>query len=242
MPGWQYNMDFMRTAQNGNSPSSEFFWGVRAELPILLGVAPLGMIYGVLAAGAGLSPFQAQATSSVIFAGSAQFMFVQLVELGAPAFITVLTGFIVNLRHALYSASLAPQMGQLSPLWKILLSYLLTDEVYAVTVMRYRTRDASANKHFFFLGSGLALWLCWQATTAAGIFFGAQVPPAWGLDFTLALTFIALAVPAIDDRPSLQAAASAGLTALLAWGLPYKLGLILAALAGIAAGLWSERA
>jgi len=225
----------------GSRKMSEFLKGVRAELPILLGVAPLGMIYGVLAAGAGLTPFQAQATSSVIFAGSAQFMFVQLVELGTPALVMVLTGFIVNLRHALYSASLAPQMTHLSPLWKLLLSYLLTDEAYAITVMRYRMRDASPHKHFFFLGSGLALWFCWQAATAAGIFLGAQVPPAWGLDFTLALTFIALAVPAIDDRPSLLAAASAGLTALLAWGLPYKLGLILAALVGIAIGLWSER-
>jgi predicted branched-subunit amino acid permease len=153
----------------------------------------------------------------------------------------ILTGLVVNLRHALYSASIAPYTRKLSVGWKFILSYLLTDEAYAVTIMRYRENDSSEYKHWFFFGSGLALWTCWQISTAAGIFLGAQVPPAWGLDFTLALTFIAVAVPAISDRPSLLAALSAGATALLAWNLPYKLGLIAAALVGITVGLWSEK-
>jgi hypothetical protein len=76
---------------------------------------------------------------------------------------------------------------------------------------------------------------------SAGIFLGAQVPPEWGLDFTLALTFIAIAVPAISNRPSLASALSAGVTALLTWNLPYKLGLIASALVGIGVGLWSEK-
>ena len=153
----------------------------------------------------------------------------------------ILTGFVINLRHALYSASIAPYTRHLSTAWKVVLSYLLTDEAYAVTVMRYRDPDTSRYKHWFFLGSGLALWVCWQASTAAGIFLGAQVPPAWGLDFTLALTFIAIAVPAIKDKPSLLSALSAGITALLTWHLPFKLGLIASALVGIGVGLWSEK-
>ena len=231
----------MENADSTSLPYRELQKGVQEELPILLGVIPLGMIYGVLAAGAGLSPLESQAASSVIFAGSSQFMFVQLVELGTPALIMILTGFVINLRHALYSASIAPYVKHLSPLWKIILSYLLTDEAYAVTVMHCRQPDGGRAKHWFFLGAGLALWACWQLSTAAGIFLGAQVPPAWGLDFSLALTFIALAVPAVDDRPSLLAAASAGLTALLAWNWPYKLGFIAAAFVGIAVGIWSEK-
>ena len=78
-------------------------------------------------------------------------------------------------------------------------------------------------------------------STAAGVFLGAQVPPNWGLDFTLALIFIALAVPAINDKASFLSALSAGLTALLTRGLPYKLNLIAAALVGITVGLWSEQ-
>ena len=224
------------------SPSlTEFLNGIKAELPILLGVTPFGMIYGVLAANSGLSTFDAQAMSAVVFAGSSQFMLVQLAALGTPAIMMILTGFVINLRHALYSASIAPYTRHLSTAWKVVLSYLLTDEAYAVTVMRYRDPDTSRYKHWFFLGSGLALWVCWQASTAAGIFLGAQVPPAWGLDFTLALTFIAIAVPAIKDKPSLLSALSAGVTALLTWHLPYKLGLIASALIGIGVGLWSEK-
>jgi 4-azaleucine resistance transporter AzlC len=214
---------------------------MRAELPILLGVTPFGMIYGVLATSAGINALDAQAMSSVVFAGSSQFMLVQLMELGTPAVMMILTGLVINLRHALYSASIAPFTRHLSTTWKLILSYLLTDEAYAVAIMRYREAEPIHRKHWYFLGAGLALWTCWQISTAAGIFLGAQVPPDWGLDFTLALTFIALAVPAVNDRPSLLSALSAGAAALLGWNLPYKLGLIAAALVGITVGLLSER-
>ncbi len=215
--------------------------GVRAELPILLGVTPFGMIYGVLALSAGLTPLQSQAMSSVVFAGSSQFMLVQLVNLGTPTLIMVATAFVINLRHALYSLSVAPYLQGLSPLWKTLLSYLLTDEAYAVAIMRFQHQERSQYKHWYLLGAGIALWSCWQLSTAAGIFLGAQVPPGWGLDFTLALTFIALAVPAINDNPSLFAAIVAGITSILTRGLPYKLNLIAAAIAGITVGLWRDR-
>ncbi len=218
----------------------EFMQGIQAELPILLGVAPFGMIYGVLATSAGLSVASAQAMSAVVFAGSSQFILVQLLNMGTPALMMILTGLVVNLRHALYSASIAPHLRHLSTMWKLLLGYLLTDEAYAVAIMHYRREEQTDKAHWFFLGAGVALWTCWQISTAAGIFLGAQVPPGWGLDFTLALTFIALAVPAINDRPTLLAGVSAGLTALLADGLPYKLGLIAAAVVGIAVGYWSE--
>jgi predicted branched-subunit amino acid permease len=118
-------------------PTSQFFAGARAELPILLGVAPFGMIYGILALGAGLSPLAAQAMSSIVFAGSAQFMLVQLVGMGTPALVMILTGFVINLRHALYSASVSPHTLGLNPVWKGLLSYLLTDEAYAVAILHY---------------------------------------------------------------------------------------------------------
>ena len=219
----------------------EFLLGIKGELPILLGVTPFGMIYGVLAASAGLKPWDAQAMSSIVFAGSSQFVLVQLINLGTPALMMILTGFIINLRHALYSVSIAPLVRHLSPLWKIILSYLLTDEAYAVSIMHYRDKTDNQFKHWFLLGSGLILWTCWQLSTAAGIFLGAQVPPNWGLDFTLALTFIALAVPTINDAPAFFSALSAGLTAILARGLPYKLNLIVSAFIGIIVGMWIEK-
>ena len=218
----------------------EFITGVRDELPLLLGVFPFGMIYGVLALGAGLAPAAAQAMSSILFAGSAQFITAQLASSATPWVVMVVTAFVVNLRHALYSASVAPYMQKLSPLWKGLLAYLLTDEAYAVVITRYQRDGLEGSPHWYFLGAGLTLWTGWQISTAVGIFLGAQVPAEWMLDFTLAVTFIALVVPALRDRPGALAALSAGLTALAAYSLPYKLGLILAALVGIAAGVWSE--
>jgi predicted branched-subunit amino acid permease len=250
-------------------PRSEFLSGVRDELPILVGVVPFGMIYGIIALGAGLSPLEAQAMSAVVFAGSSQLIAVQLAGLGTPGLVIVLTGFVVNLRHALYSASVAPYIRHLSPVWKALLAYLLTDEAYAVTIAHYRSTDATrkpsfflseaepesadpaagterserdlvGNWHWYFLGAGLALWSTWQASTAMGILLGAQIPGSWGLDFTLALTFIALVVPLIDNRPTLLAALTAALVSVLAADLPYRLSLMVAALAGILVGLALE--
>ncbi len=221
--------------------SQQFFSGVRDELPILLGVIPFGMIYGILALSAGLDSLQAQAMSAIIFAGSAQFMTAQLIKTGTPALVIIITGFVVNLRHALYSASLAPYTRKLNAGWKALLSYLLTDEAYAVTITRYQNEGAKAFTHWYFFGAGLALWTSWQISTAVGIFLGAQVPESWGLDFTLPLTFIALVVPALKDRAGIVTAAVASLAALIFFGMPYKLGLIASALVAISVGLWMER-
>jgi len=226
----------------------ELLAGVRDELPILLGVVPFGMIYGVLALSAGIPPAAAQAMSAIVFAGSSQFIAAQLVASGSPTVLIVLTIGVVNLRHALYSASIAPYLKKLSPAWKWLLSYLLTDEAYAVSITHYQKGNPNAElntassdwRHWYFLGAGLALWSTWQISTALGIFLGQQVPASWSLDFTLPLTFLALVVPALSDRSSVAAALAAGLAAVLFFSLPFKLGLILAGLVGISVGLWSE--
>ena len=166
----------------------EFFSGVRAELPILLGVAPFGMIYGALAVGTGLPAAMAQAMSAIVFAGSAQFIAAQLIGSGAPALVLLMTTFIVNIRHMLYSASIAPYFRPLRPAWKWFLAYLLTDEAFAVAIIHYQQTEGQAKhediedaenqratppssplhrsesldlrdrRHWYFLGAGLALW------------------------------------------------------------------------------------
>ncbi len=246
---------FLKTSRR-----SELIAGIRAELPLLIGVIPFGLIYGVLALGAGIPPNQAQAMSAIVFAGSSQFILTQLVYSHVPALVMVLTVGVVNLRHALYSLSLAPYLKSLRPAWKWLLSYLLTDEAYAVSVIYYQTTAIQDNetlhqqqlllgdqsspihyyRHWFLLGAGLTLWTSWQLSTAAGIFLGAVVPDSWSLDFSLALTFISLVVPNIKDRAALAAALSAGLVAIIAFSMPYKLGLVTAAMVGILAGLLVE--
>ena len=96
-------------------------------------------------------------------------------------------------------------------------------------------------RHWYFLGAGLALWTTWQTCTAIGILLGARVPPSWSLDFALPLTFIALLAPILRDRPAVAAAVAAGAVGVICAGWPYKLGLVAAALAGIAVGVWADR-
>lgn len=219
---------------------AEFFNGIRDELPILAGVLPFGMIYGVSALSAGIPASIAQAMSSIVFAGSSQFVMVQLVAAATPSPVIILTAFIVNIRHMLYSASVSPYTRPLHPLWRWLLAYLLTDEAYAVTILHYQQHGDSAKKHWYFLGAGLALWTTWQLSTAVGIFLGGQLPASWSLDFASTLTFIALVVPTLKDRVGTMVALTSALTMLLVNTLPLKLGLALAALAGIAVGLMLE--
>jgi 4-azaleucine resistance transporter AzlC len=221
---------------------SQFLAGIRAELPIVLGVLPFGLIYGVLAISAGLSPLLAAATSVIVFAGSAQFIGVQLISAGTPALVIWVTTFIVNLRHLLYSAAMAPHIVHLSRRWQLLLGYLLTDEAYVVTALHYdRGHTPQENRHWFWFGAGLTLWISWQVSTLAGVFFGTQVPESWSLDFTLALTFIGMVVPLCRYRPNLAAALIAGAVGVLTYAWPYRLGLMAATLSGITAGVLLER-
>ncbi len=223
-----------------SSPRSEFFAGLRAQLPLMVGVMPFGLIYGALAIQLNVPAPIAQAMSSIIFAGSSQFVGAPLIAAATPGVVVVLTVFVVNLRHALYSASLAPYLEHLTPAWKMLLAYLLTDEAYAMAITHYQKDGDARYKHWFFLGTGLTLWTVWQISTAMGIFIGAQVPSSWSLDFALPLTFIAIVVPMLKQRAHVVAALVAGSVGTLALGLPYKLGLMLAAVLGILVGMIVE--
>ena len=197
--------------------------------------------------------------SAIVFAGSSQMVLTQLIHAGAPGIVMILTVAVVNLRHALYSASVAPYLQRLRPAWKWLLGYLLTDEAYVVSAIYYQNTDqlileslaqndslqvealpAPDLRHWYFLGAGLALWTSWQLSTLGGLLVGAIIPANWSLDFTLALTFVALVVPNLKDRAGVAAALSAGLVALLTYSFPYKLGLLTAALAGILCGMLVE--
>lgn len=224
-----------------HSARGEFLAGVRDQLPLLLGVAPFGLIFGALAVDSGIPPIAAQGLSFFVFAGSAQFLAVGLIAANAPALVVVLTILIVNLRHLLYSASVAPFFSRLPLRWRGALAWLLTDEAFAVASVRLQQGNTGL-AHWYTLGTGLALWASWQASSALGILLGARVPESWSLEFALPLTFLALLMPTLKDRPAIAAAAVGGVVAAALGGLPYRLGLICAILAGVAVGLaWEMR-
>jgi 4-azaleucine resistance transporter AzlC len=214
----------------------EFLGGARDQLPILLGVFPFGVIFGALAVSAGIPPFEAQSFSLFIFAGSAQFIAVSLISGAASPFIVILTILVINMRHLLYSASLAPHVFHLSTRWRIPLSWLLTDEAFIIASSRYRKGNPE-NAHWYFLGTGLMLWVAWQLSTFLGITLGVLIPPGIGLDIALPLTFMAVILPTLTDRPTWAAAGVAGASSILLANLPFKLGLLIPAILGISVGL-----
>jgi 4-azaleucine resistance transporter AzlC len=224
------------------SRKSEFTGGALGAIPLLMGTAPFGLIYGALAVAAGLTNTAAMAMSLFVFAGSAQFIAVGLVAAGAPVAIIILTTAVVNLRHMLYSATLLPYIKTLSQRWRIPLAFWLTDEAFAVTIVRYRQEDESHLKHWYQLGASLAMYVNWQIWCALGLLLGSRIPDAgaWGLDFAMPVTFIGMTIPFVKNRSSVVCVISAGTVSLMTGFLPFKLGLILAALAGVGAGMVTE--
>lgn len=218
---------------------AEFLTGVKHAVPLLLGVVPFGMIVGVAAAGAGLSTLEASAMSLMVFAGASQLAALELIGLGAAAPIIWLTAALVNARFLMYSASLAPHWERLSLGWKSLMAYAITDQAYALSIIRYEQHGAD-DPRAYYVGISAVLWTSWQTTTIVGALLGARIPASWSLDFAVPLIFLSLLAPVIRDKAGAGAAASAGIVAVLALGLPFNMGLMIAALSGIAVGTFVE--
>lgn len=222
----------------------EFFAGARGTAPLIVGAVPFGILYGVICLTAGMPWWAAQAMSAFVFAGSAQFIAAGLVGQGTPFPFIVLTTFIVNLRHALYGASIAPYLRGLPTAWRALLAFGMTDESYATTIVHYRDETHNdAPKHWYFLGANIAMYVFWQFDTALGFWVGTALgdPLALGLDFVLPVVFIAILIPQLKSRSTILSALVAGTVAVLTFGLPNKLGLLIAIAAGILAGMVMEK-
>ncbi|VXC75454.1 AzlC family protein [Pseudomonas sp. 8Z] len=221
----------------------EFTQGARDMLPMLLGAMPFGIIFGSLAGTAGLDPLQTFGMSALVFAGSAQFIGISLLSGGAGIAVVLLTTLVVNLRHALYSASLQPYVRHLPRRWRVPLAFWLTDEAYAVVQQRYLQGADIEHRHWYFFGAALAMYVNWVSCTLAGVLFGQAIPGIgqWGLDFAMLATFIGIVVPMLRNRPQVAAALVAAGVALACHDLPYKLGLMAAAASGIVVGVCLER-
>jgi 4-azaleucine resistance transporter AzlC len=221
---------------------AEFLAGARDTLPLVIGAIPFGIIFGALGVNSGLTPAATMAMSIFVFAGSSQFIGAGLLSNGVGIVIIVLTTFVVNLRHALYSATLAPHVKHLSQKWLLPLGFWLTDETFAIVVTRYNRDDGSPHKHWYQLGSSVIMYCNWQLCTLVGLLAGQSFQGIrdLGLDFAMVVTFIGIIVPAILTRPALVSVIVAGVVAVLAYPLENRLGLIVAALCGVAAGVLAE--
>lgn len=219
---------------------AEFIRGIKETIPMMVGAAPFGTIFGVVAIDAGLTPSAVLGFSAIVFAGSAQFIAAKLFADGLGIGLIIFTTFIVNLRHALYSASLAPYMKDFSQKWMLPLAFWLTDETYAVVVTNYPT-DAP-HKRWYHLGSSIAMYGNWQIWTIIGLVAGTQLEGIanLGLEFALVVTFIGIIIPMLVTRPMLLTAIVAGVVSILARDVPNNGGLMIASLTAIAVGIIAE--
>jgi len=220
---------------------SRFFQGARAVAPILIGIVPFGLIFGVTASATDVPTWAAWASSFIIYAGAAQLAVVDIMGSGGTAVIAILTAVVINARHLMYSADFGRYAGSEAARSKIPMAYVLTDQAYLIWKQEFPEPGATTGYRSYYFGGAVTLWLTWQVATTSGFVLGAAIPTSWSLEFAIPLTFLALLVLAVKDKPGLVAAVAGGGVALVAISMPYNLGLVLGAIAGVAAGITSER-
>ena len=217
---------------------SEFKNGCLQEIPLQLGVFPFGIAYGILGIEVGLTNIQTYLLSIIIFAGVSQIVFAQLFSTFTPSFIIVGTIGIVNLRHILYGVSLSSYLKKLSLKWRIILSYLITDEAFAISYKRFSEEKKTKYMHFHLLGSGITLWTSWQISTLIGIFIGPSIPNSLNLEYVIPLSFIAIVVVSINTKIKLIVFIMSALFSILLRDLPWNLWIITSALISIIIGVF----
>jgi 4-azaleucine resistance transporter AzlC len=222
---------------------AEIARGIRDVVPVLLGAAPFGVLFGALAAESGLGLVNTLLMSLVVYSGTMQMIGLKMITAGAGMPLVAFAAFIVNSRHAFYSASLTPHMRRLTVWWRLVLSYGMTDQIYVLAERRYATRDSSTAKHWYMLSTSLALFLAWFASTWVGFASGDVLKrfEELGLDFALIATYLALVASSLSDPRAVAAGLSAGLLAVALFDLPYQGGLFVAILGGICVGLAADR-
>lgn len=209
--------------------------GLLAASPLAPGVAAFGLLYGMMARQAGFRPWEALAMSMMVHAGSAQFTALGMWGIAGAASI-ILTTLVVNLRHLLMGASVAPYLRGLHPLWKALLALWMSDESYALAIAAYERGQGS---HWYFLGANCGIYLVWILSGLLGALLGSAIPdPArYGLDLVFPLAFSGLTMAFVKDRIGAVVALAAAVLAMLGVEyLPSKWYVIVAGLLGSGLG------
>lgn len=203
---------------------------------MLLGVAPFGMITGASAVAVGIPAPEAIWMSLVVFAGASQLAAMALMERDAGWWAMLATVALVNARLVMYSAALAPWVAHLRRRTRMAMAYVMTDQAFAYAVLAFGKNGPTFPRRDYYVGVAVTTWTVWTGGYAVGVFVGARVPPAWNLDFAIPLTFMALISGLVKTRPAWTAALVGGGSAIALADLPYNLGLLTAAVAGVVAG------
>jgi predicted branched-subunit amino acid permease len=211
--------------------------GFQLGLPTLFGIGAWGMVVGVAMVKSGLTVVQAIGMTLFVFAGSAQLASLPLIVAGAPVWVIFATALVVNLRFVIFSALLGPHFSHLPLRQRFCLGYICGDMTVALFLQRFPTAAPVRGKLSFLKGLMYPNWIAWQVGSLAGIFAGSAVPAEWGLGFAGTLAILCIMVPLVANSAALSGVAVAAVVSVAAHGLPYKLGLLLAVLVGMAAAM-----
>ena len=192
--------------------------GFAASLALVPSVFVYGTVFGGLAVQAGLRAVEVWGMSLLVFAGAAQFVAVPMIAAGASPLTIVVTTYVVNMRHYLMAATLAPAFRAFPRGWLALVAHVLNDESFAVAVARQNPPDP-----WVYIGSAVAVFGSFLAGVLVGTQLGGLVadPARWGLDFAFPAVFLALVAVQLRGRAEwLIALASAALAVAIALVLP----------------------
>ncbi len=210
-----------------------FVRGFIDVLPLLIPVVPFGIIFGAIGIELGFGPYVTYATSIIIFSGASQIVFFQLLSAGASSLVAITSSSVISTRHLLYGAVVNQYLGNLSIYWKLGLSYILTDQAFAVSNEYFKKNKNEKFKHYYLLGSGITLWIVWQLTTIIGILLGSIVPEELGLTFTIPLTFLALLINYFRKIDHLIVIIISGILSIILYDAPFKSYIIFSSLVSL---------
>ena len=210
-----------------------FLKGIRDVSPLMIPVVPFGLIFGVLAIDVGFTPIQTIGMSLIVFGGASQIVLLQLFSGGASSLVIISSVGAVNSRHLLYGAVVSEHLSDLKLIWKIIISYFLIDQAFAIS-NEYLKKNKNRNRYFHLVGGGATCWIIWQSTTFFGIILGSSIPEELGLSFAVPLTFLALLVNDFRKLINIFVIIVSGAVATFGYNyIPFKAYVIVAALSGL---------
>ncbi len=218
-----------------------YFEGIRDTVLVIPSYLPFGLVCGVASVNAGLTTGASIALPALVYGGSSQAVLLQFLQGNASLWVAILSGCVINLRMAVYSAAMASKVRHLGKPQRMLVAAFLVDNTFAFMQERERTHPHDKNIIAYYAGVSTMFWSFWFLFCVIGVFAGNIVPASWQLDFAIPLSFIAIAATSIRNVPMAAAALVGGLASVVLFALPLKLGLIAACMAGLMAGLLAQK-
>ena len=211
--------------------------GARAMAPWLVGIVPFGLVIGLSAAQADIPTLAGWLTGPLILAGSAQIAMIQMLDAGATPVVVVLAALVINLRLIFYSATMARYWRGTPWWWRLVAAYLIIDPSFAVGMDGYGRPVDRRRGHAYYLGGAALMWVAWVGAITVGATLGTGLPAWLHLEFVIPLFLLGEAVTKLGDPALRRGIFAAATVAVLSLAAPLHLGIVLAIVAGIAAGL-----